>query len=91
MNIFGFTPAIVKLTKNVDCNKYIITNEIIKDKYIMNFFNAIFLSIFFYSFVTTSTVSSLSKSTAVSIIAYESVLFVPFSTFFIFPTCIPFI
>ena len=36
--ILGITPAIVKFTKNTDCNKYININTKIKDIYINAFF-----------------------------------------------------
>ena len=65
----------------------------IKNKLITNFFNwfTSFLFYFniYYWLAITNTVFNLSKSTAVSTVAYLSVKFCVFVTFVTVPTCIP--
>ena len=86
MNKLGITPAIVNQLKKFSCKKYVNIAIKIKIIWIVNFFN--FSS--YYSFVITNTEFNLLKSTAVSIIAYLSVILLVVTISLTVPIIIPF-
>ncbi len=85
-NKLGCTPAIVNQVKKLACKKYNIKKDRISIRMANIFFKVMYHPLCFYaSLVITNTVLSFVKSTAVSTMAYLSVILLVLTTSLIVP------